>query len=79
MSYDCPNKPAPFEKASAPLKKAVCIALFGMKLKGSDYTTRLSWADIDKMTRKIFSSNSYIDRDYMSLMAKARKIYERTQ
>jgi len=79
MSYDCPNRPAPFDKAPASLKKAICIALFGMKLKGSDYTTQLSWADFDKMTRKIFSSSNYIDKDYMTLMAKARKIYERAQ
>lgn len=79
MSYDCPNKPGPFETAPAPLKRAVCIALFGMKLKGSGFTTQLSWADIDKMTRKVFSPNNYIDRDYMSLMTRARKIYEHTQ
>jgi Ca-activated chloride channel family protein len=79
MHFDCPNRPAPFEKASASLKKAICIALFGMKLKHSDYTAALSWADMDKMTRKAFSSNNYIDRDYIALMAKARKIYEHAQ
>jgi len=79
MSYDCPNKTTPFEKASPSLKRSVCIALFGMKLKGSDYTAQFSWADVDKMTRKIFSSNNYIDRDYMALMARARKIYEHIQ
>jgi Ca-activated chloride channel family protein len=79
MSYDCPNKPGPFETAPPPLKKAVCIALFGMKLKGSEYTAQFSWADIDKMTKKVFSSNNYIDRDYMTLMARARKIYEHAQ
>ncbi|MES1249588.1 MAG: YfbK domain-containing protein, partial [Chitinophaga rupis] len=79
MSYDCPNKPGPFETATPPLKKAVCIALFGMKLKGSEYTAQFSWADIDKMTRKVFSSGNYIDRDYMTLMARARKIYEHAQ
>jgi Ca-activated chloride channel family protein len=79
MQYDCPNKPVPFENASASLKRAICIASFGMKLKGSDYTTALSWADMDKMTRKVFSSNNYIDRNYIALMAKARKIYEHAQ
>lgn len=79
MHYNCPNNPAHFESASASLKRAICIALFGMKLKGSGYTAALSWADMDKMTRKVFSPSNYIDKDYIALMAKARKIYERAQ
>jgi Ca-activated chloride channel family protein len=79
MSFDCPNNAEPFESASPGLKKAVCIALFGMKLKGPDYATRLSWTDMEKMTKKIFSANSFLDRDYISLLAKARKIYEHAQ
>lgn len=76
MSFDCPNKAAPFESAPASLKKAVCIALFGMKLKGPGYAAQLSWSDMEKMTKKIFSANSFIDRDYIAMLAKARKIYE---
>ena len=79
MSYDCPNVPGPFEKASASLKRSICIALFGMKLKGADDAPRLSWADFDKMTRKVFSSNNYLDSYYISLVSKARRIYERGQ
>ena len=79
MSYDCPNIPGPFEKATASLKRSICIALFGMKLKGAEDAPRLSWADFDKMTRKVFSSNNYIDSYYMALMVKARRIYERGQ
>jgi len=76
MNYDCANKLAPFESAPASLKKAVCIALFGMKLKGSPCTAQFSWLDIEKMTKKIFAGNNIIDRDYIALMAKARKVYE---
>jgi len=76
MSFDCPNKATPFETAPASLKKAVCIALFGMKLKGPDYAAQFGWSDMEKMTKKIFSANSFIDRDYIAMLIKARKIYE---
>ena len=78
MNYSCPNKPAAFESAPVSLKKAVCIALFGMKLKGSACTAQFAWMDIEKMTKKVFANNNIIDRDYIALMAKARKIYEHT-
>jgi len=76
MNYYCTNKLAPFESAPASLRKAVCIALFGMKLKGSPCTAQFSWLDIEKMTKKVFAGNNVIDRDYIALMAKARKVYE---
>ncbi|MBN8851272.1 MAG: hypothetical protein BGO55_09785 [Sphingobacteriales bacterium 50-39] len=79
MKYFCPNKSARFERASASLRKAVCIALFGMKLKGSACTAQFSWLDIEKMTKKVFAGNNAIDRDYIALMAKARKVYAHTR
>jgi len=76
MNYFCPNKLAPFERAPASLRKAVCIALFGMKLKGSPCTAQFSWPDIEKMTKKVFAGNNAIDRDYIALMTRARRVYE---
>jgi Ca-activated chloride channel family protein len=76
MNYSCPNKPTPFDKAPISLKKAVCIALLGMKLKGSASTAQFSWVDIEKMTKKAFSGNNFMDKDYIALMTRARKIYE---
>jgi Ca-activated chloride channel family protein len=77
MNYDCPNKLAAFETAPAPLKKTVCIALFGMKLKGAACTNQFSWSDIEKLTKKVFTGKNIIDRDYIALLTKARKVYER--
>jgi Ca-activated chloride channel homolog len=76
MDYDCPNKFLPFEKASAGQKKAACVALFGLKLKNSPYTYRMSWSDLQKMTKLVFTEGNYLDREYLSLIARARKIYE---
>jgi Ca-activated chloride channel family protein len=79
MDYSCPNRLVSFEKAAGDERRAACIALFGMKLKMSAYTSGIAWADIEKMTRKNFSVNNALDRDYITLVAKARKIYEHTK
>jgi Ca-activated chloride channel family protein len=76
MDYDCPNDCQRFEKASAGQKKAACIALFGLKLKASPYTDKMSWADLQKMAKLVFTESNYMDREYLSLIARARKIYE---
>ena len=76
MSYLCPNELTPFVRAGLPLKRAVCIALFGMKLRHSGYVGQVSWAEVEKMTRESFSTRDQIDRDYLTLVARAKKIYE---
>ena len=76
MEYGCLNRLVAFDKATGDQRKAACIALFGMKLKKSGYASEIAWADIEKMTRKNFSVNNALDRDYITLVVKARKIYE---
>ncbi len=76
LDFDCPNKLLPFEKVSPAERRAACVALFGLKLKSSPYTYRMSWSDLQKMTKLVFSESNYMDREYLSLIARARKIYE---
>ena len=76
MEYQCPNRRIAFEKTAGDRRKAACIALFGMKLKKSGYTSAIPWADVEKMARKNFSGNNMMDRDYIALVVRARKIYE---
>ncbi|HVS97503.1 MAG TPA: von Willebrand factor type A domain-containing protein, partial [Puia sp.] len=76
MSYRCPNELVAFERAALPFRRAVCIALFGMKLRHSGYVGQVSWSEVEKMAKASFSAKDYIDRDYLSLVALARKIYE---
>jgi Ca-activated chloride channel family protein len=76
ISYSCPNKLIPFEKAENKLIKSACIALFGMKLQGSGYVSQISWIDIEKMAKKAFSGNNCVDKEYLELVAKAKKVYK---
>ena len=76
MSYDCMNDYLPFDRANIDLKRAVCIALFGMKLQQSDYTRQVDWVDIEKMAKKIFTGSNYLDDEYIDLIDRAKRIYE---
>jgi Ca-activated chloride channel family protein len=75
--YACPNRLIPFDRSELSIRRAACIALFGMKLQQSGYTGPIEWAEIEKMARKIFTGTSYLDDDYIGLVDKARKIYDR--
>ena len=76
MAYHCPNRRVLFDRAAGDQRKAACIALFGLKLKNPGYASGISWADVEKMTRKYFSMTNALDKDYISMVVKARKVYE---
>lgn len=76
MRHPCPNDPVLFDKAENTLKRAACIALFGMKLKDSGSVSQITWTDLEKMAKKAFSGDYFMDKEYIALVSKARKIYE---
>jgi Ca-activated chloride channel homolog len=76
MSYACMNDPQLFDKGKIELKRAACIAMFGMKLQHSDYAAKIGWQDIEKIAKKTFTGGNYLDDEYISLIDEARKIYE---
>ncbi len=77
MTYRCPNELVPFDRSDINLRRAACVALFGMKLQQSGYAGAIEWADVEKMARKFFTGTTYLDYDYIEMIGKARKIYER--
>jgi Ca-activated chloride channel homolog len=77
ISYPCPNQLTPFDRSELSFRRAACIALFGMKLQQSGYAGLIEWSEIEKMTRKTFAGTSYLDDEYIALVDKARKIYDR--
>lgn len=77
MNYSCPNQLIPFDRVDGGLRRSACIALFGMKLRGSGETARIPWTDIERMTRKNFTGNNVVYREYIAVVGQAHKIYER--
>jgi Ca-activated chloride channel family protein len=77
ISYSCPNNLIPFEKAGNNVRKAACIAMFGMKLRESGCVSQISWAELEKMAVQNFTGNDYINRACIESIARAKKIYRR--
>lgn len=78
LTYDGMNDVVPFERAETDWKRAACLAMFGMKLQRSDYVRQVGWADIEKMAKKLFIGNNYLDDEYISLIDRAKRIYEKS-
>lgn len=76
-SYECRNDLVPLNRADPNVRRVVCIALFGMKLQQSDYAAQVGWTEIEKMARKVFIGSDYLDGDYISMIDRAKKIYEK--
>ena len=76
MSFDCMNEVIPFDRADADWKRAICLGLFGMKLQQSGYVTQVGWEDIEKMAKRLFTGSNYLDDEYISLIDRAKRIYE---
>jgi Ca-activated chloride channel family protein len=76
MSYDCMNDLIPFDRLELDWKKAICLALFGMKLQRSGYVREVGWEDIEKMAKKVFTGSNYLDDEYIALIDRAKRIYE---
>ncbi len=75
INYTCPNNYIPFSAADSDLRKAVSVAMFGMKLRGTKYGEQISWRDIENITSDTFSEGDYISDDYLDLVTKAIKVY----
>jgi len=76
ISYDCMHEVIPFDRVDADWRRAICLALFGMKLQQSGYVTQVGWEDIEKMAKRLFTGSNYLDDEYISLIDRAKRIYE---
>jgi Ca-activated chloride channel family protein len=77
ISYDCSGKWVTWDRATLCQRRAVGVALFGMKLRGDDYAEETSWGEVQKLNKMVFAGANYIDREYLYLIARAKKIYEK--
>jgi Ca-activated chloride channel family protein len=77
MRFGCLNEVIPFDRVELDWRRAICLALFGMKLQRSEYAAGIGWPDIEKMAKKLFNGSNYLDDDYMSLIDRAKRIYEK--
>lgn len=77
--FDCMDGVVPLERAEPEWRRMVCLALFGMKLRRSDNAGTVGWPDLEKMAKRIFTGNNYLDDEYISLIDRAKRIYEKSR
>jgi Ca-activated chloride channel family protein len=77
MTYNCMNDLMPFDRAEMDWRRAICLVLFGMKLQQSSYVMEVGWMDIEKMAKRLFTGSNYLDDEYISLIDRAKRVYEK--
>jgi Ca-activated chloride channel family protein len=77
LEFNCSGEINKYGSIDSSFKKAAGIALFGMKLKESIYTSAISWAKVETFIRKNFNTGNPMNDEFVSLVKAARKIYSR--
>ena len=76
MKFSCSAEEINYNNVDSNFKKAAGIALFGMKLKESGYTKSITWKKVESFVKKNFKVNNPLDEEFISMVKKARKIYD---
>jgi hypothetical protein len=75
LDYYCPQKIIPFDRAQNDLRREICIAMLGMKLRDNAGTAMITWPELEKMAKKNFPGTGFMDKEFTDLLAKAKKVY----
>jgi Ca-activated chloride channel family protein len=74
-SYTCENNFSLLKETDSSIRKAACVVMFGIKLKDSEYAALISWHSLQKLAGGCFSKERYIDKEFLTLVGKAKKMY----
>jgi Ca-activated chloride channel homolog len=77
VKFNCTADLINYNVIDSNFKRAACIALFGMKLKGSIYTSNMTWTKVEAFVKENFNINTPLDNEFVSLVETAQKIYDR--
>lgn len=74
--YICNNNFTTFKNTESSIKKAVCVILFGMKLKQSKYAEEINWKQLQAFCKVNFIPTNFSEKEFIELIEKAGKIYK---
>lgn len=75
--YAVPFQLTPFNELPACHRFATAVVMFGSLLKDSKYTKAISWNDAIIMANESLSSADVTQKEFLTLVEKAKKIYNR--
>ncbi len=74
-SHTCENNFSPIKETDSSIRKAASVVMFGIKLKDSEYSKQVSWNSLLKLAGGCFNKERYIDKEFLTLVRKAKKMY----
>ena len=75
VKYDCPNNYVAFKSIDKSYQFAAALTMFGMKLRQSKFIGNTDWAQIEAIATSSFDPNEYLQKEFLQLIAIAKKIY----
>lgn len=76
QQFSVPANFIPFEQADPAIQQATAVAMFGELLKHSKFAAGYTWDDVRTIVTNVNrKSNSVLDKELLTLIDKAKKIY----
>jgi Ca-activated chloride channel homolog len=75
ISYGCSNNFTDFKNIDKELQFGSALAMFGLKLKQSQYVKNIDWLDIENVATASYDPNNYLQTEFLQLIEKAKKVY----
>jgi Ca-activated chloride channel family protein len=75
INYNCPNNFTEFKNIDKELQFGSALAMFGLKLKQSQYVKNIDWFDIETVAAASYDPNNYLQTEFLQLIDKAKKVY----
>jgi Ca-activated chloride channel family protein len=75
IKYKCPANYLPFSRVDSSLRFATAVAMFGLKIKESDYFPDVDWNIIKNIALSVQTPGDYLQEQFVGLVDKAKNIY----
>jgi Ca-activated chloride channel homolog len=75
LHYSCPSNYSAFSSIDKDFQFGTAISMFGMKLRQSKYLPPFDWSVIENIAGSAYDPSSYMQKQFLQLVANAKKIY----
>lgn len=75
LKYDCMDNYEEFAEIDKDYRLAAAIAMFGMRLRQSNYLQKTDWKDIERIALQAYNPKDYLQSEFIRLLEIAKKIY----
>lgn len=77
LKYACANNFLELGKIDKTYQFATALAMFGMRIRESKHFPLSKWSVIEKMAISSYDSSNYLQKEFITLIATAKKVYRK--